>query len=209
MVEWTNALEFLIAAILLTLMPGPDNLYVTMLSMTQGVKAGLATSIGLCLGVTVHTFAAALGIAAIIHQSAWLFQSLKILGALYLFYLAWQSFKERNQSIELSSEKESHQGYASLFRKGILMNVLNPKVSLFFLALLPQFVSPQAGHVTEQMIGLGLIFMLQAIVIFALIAYFAGVIGKKFLKNEKVWRIVNWTKTVFLAVLGVRLAIGD
>lgn len=203
--DWILLMEFLIASILFTIMPGPDNLYVTMISITQGFKSGWSISMGLCLGITVHTFAAALGIAAVIVQSVWLFQSLKILGALYLFYLAWQSYRERNQSINIHQEKENKRSNWSFFQKGIFMNVLNPKVSLFFLAFLPQFVSVHAGHVTAQMVLLGIIFMVQAIVIFTLISFFAGIVGKTFLKANRVWYWINWIKTCFLAGLGIRL----
>ncbi|NGQ93774.1 LysE family translocator [Brevibacillus sp. SYP-B805] len=198
---------FLAACVLLTLMPGPDILFVIMQSISQGRKAGIATALGLCSGVTVHTLAAALGISAIIAQSAALFHALKVAGACYLLYLAWQAVREGHSA--LTAEAVPQLPLPELYKRGILMNVLNPKVSLFFLAFLPQFVTPGAGSAAMQMIVLGLLFMLQAIVIFTIVAVFAGSLGRKLFDNPRIGRYVNLAKAGLFAFIGIRLVLPE
>lgn len=203
----SNLITFIFAAMLLTLMPGPDILFVLAQSMTQGKKAGIMTALGLCTGITVHTLAAALGISAIFYHSTVAFQIVKYAGAIYLLYLAWQAFKERKAGI--GEQTSVALNYSELYKKGILMNILNPKVSLFFLAFLPQFVTPTAGQVPLQMITLGILFMLQAIVIFTIISFLAGIIANKLLKNPKAALYVNWSKVALFTCLGLRLALTE
>lgn len=202
-------LSFLGASILLTLMPGPDNIFVLTESITKGRRDGIAISTGLCLGVLVHTFAAATGLSIIIQQSDIAFSVLKYAGATYLFYLAYMSTKDTQQTIDLkSSQTKSHQSFLQLMRKGFFMNVLNPKVSLFFIAFLPQFISPSGFNSTYQMLILGLIFMAQAIVIFYAIAILASHLTS-ILNSPKFWKITKWSKVVVLAVLGLTLALSN
>ncbi|MBO1581472.1 LysE family translocator [Bacillus sp. XF8] len=205
--DFSNLIAFVFAAILLTLMPGPDILFVLAQSMSQGKKAGIMTALGLCTGITVHTLAAALGISAILYHSTIAFQILKYAGAIYLLYLAWQAFKERNEGI--GEQAAVSLNYGALYRKGIFMNILNPKVSLFFLAFLPQFVTPSAGQVPLQMITLGILFMLQAIIVFSIISFLSGIIANKFLKNPKIAKGVNLSKIGIFAILGIRLALTE
>lgn len=203
----SNLIAFVFAAMLLTLMPGPDILFVLAQSMTQGKKAGIMTALGLCTGITVHTLAAALGVSAIFYHSAAAFQVVKYAGAIYLLYLAWQAFKERKEGI--GEQASVALNYSALYKKGILMNLLNPKVALFFLAFLPQFVTPTAGQVPLQMIILGILFMLQAIVIFTIISFLAGIIANKLLKKPKTAIYVNWSKVALFTCLGLRLALTE
>jgi threonine/homoserine/homoserine lactone efflux protein len=199
--------SFLLVAIVLTLAPGPDILFVMAQSMSNGKKAGIATALGLCSGITVHTMAAALGISAILYQSNVAFRIVKYAGAVYLLYMAWRAFKEGDAPLTANTvEKRS---LASLYRKGILMNVLNPKVSLFFLALLPQFVSTKAGNPVLQMIVLGLVFMVQAILIFSLVSLFAGSIGQKLHKHPRMNRYINKGKAGLFAMIGIRIALAE
>nr|HPR97483.1 LysE family translocator [Thermotogota bacterium] len=148
----TNTIYFLIASILLTLMPGPDIIFVITASITQGRKSGIFTSFGLCTGLLFHTTIAALGISLLIQSSPIAFSLLKYAGAAYLFYLAWVAFKERKE--EISSEKLTHMDMRKYYIRGIFMNILNPKVSLFFLAFLPQFVPEGTGNTSFFMIFL-------------------------------------------------------
>lgn len=201
--DLSTVLSFLGVAMLLTLAPGPDILFVIAQSVSYGKKEGVVTALGLCSGVTVHTLAAALGISAIFYQSDLAFQVIKYAGAIYLLYLAWQSFREGSQAITVG--KVAKQSLPSLYRKGIFMNVLNPKVSLFFLALLPQFVSNKGMDIPMQMMILGLVFMLQAVIIFSIIALFAGTFGQKLVNNPKVARVINIVKASFFSIIGVRL----
>jgi threonine/homoserine/homoserine lactone efflux protein len=205
--DLSNILYFIAACMLLTIAPGPDILFVIAQSISHGRKAGIATALGLCSGVTVHTLAAALGISAILHQSTLAFQILKYAGACYLLFLAWQALRERKQP--LSAVQVSKKSMGALFRRGIFMNVLNPKVSLFFLALLPQFVTPGTMNPSLQMIVLGLIFMVQAIFIFSIVAFFAGSFGKKVLSRPRVAYYVNTAKAGLFAIIGIRLAMAE
>ncbi|ALS24229.1 MULTISPECIES: LysE family translocator [Paenibacillus] len=196
-------LYFTAASILLTLAPGPDILFVAAQSVSNGRKAGIATALGLCTGVLAHTFAAAAGISALLYNSALLFQLVKYAGAAYLLYLAWQALKEG--AGELSLERVPRQSAGALYRRGILMNMLNPKVSLFFLALLPQFVTPDGSHPALQMMVLGVIFMVQAIVVFSLVSLGAGFVGSKLRARTGTIRWINRAKALLYAVIGLRL----
>ncbi|SEN38579.1 LysE family translocator [Lihuaxuella thermophila] len=207
--ELSNLIQFLTASVILTLMPGPDNLFVMAQSITHGRKAGIATSLGLCTGITFHTMAAAFGVAALFYQSSVAFQFVKYAGAAYLLYLAWQAVKESKHPLPSSVQSVSGQNLRALFKRGIVMNVTNPKVSLFFLAFLPQFVSPEAGNLTWQMIGLGLLFMLQAILIFTLISVLSGTFGQKLITNRKIHTYIHLGKAALFTVIGVRLALAE
>ncbi|MGC4378965.1 LysE family translocator [Fictibacillus sp. Mic-4] len=203
--DLSTILSFLGVSMLLTIAPGPDNLFVVMQSVSYGKKAGLATALGLCSGITVHTTAAALGISAILYHSNVAFQIIKYIGAFYLLYMAWQSLREGRKPPK--AEKVKKQSLPALYRRGIFMNVLNPKVSLFFLAFLPQFVTPDAGSPVSQMIVLGLLFMAQTIVIFSFIALFSGSFGRSLLEKPEVARAINYAKASIFSIIGVRLAL--
>lgn len=200
-------LSFLGAAVVLTLMPGPDNLFVLAQSISQDKQAGIATSLGLCSGLVVHISAAAVGISALLYQSSVAFSIVKYLGAAYLLYLAFQALRERKQPTLLKNQQD--RTYKALYRKGIIMNILNPKVSLFFLALLPQFVNQQAGHAALQMVVLGLIFIVQAFVIFAIISIFASSIKGLLLKNSNVVGKINIAKGILLGFIGIQIAFSN
>jgi len=201
--------SFLGAAILLTLMPGPDNLFVLAQSISQNKKAGIMTTLGLCTGILVHTTAAALGISAIVYQSTLAFTIVKYAGAIYLLYLAWGAFREKDTS--LSIEEQAHTGYPKLYRRGVLMNVLNPKVSLFFLALFPQFLDSSTGawSIPVQMIILGLIFMVQAFVIFSGVSIFADIVRGWLMRFPTLGKRINLIKGVLLGLIGLKLALGE
>ena len=202
-------LSFLAASVLLALMPGPDNIFVLTESLTKGHKNGIAISVGLCLGVLVHTLAAATGLSIIIQNSAFAFSLVKYLGAAYLFYLAFGATKETQPILDLTATKVKEEfKLFPLIQKGFLMNVLNPKVSLFFIAFLPQFVSNDGFHITLQMIVLGLIFMLQAIIVFSSIAILSGNLTK-YVNSPKFWKITKWSKVIVLSVLGLSLLFAD
>ncbi len=201
-------MSFLAASVLLALMPGPDNIFVLTESLTKGQRNGVAISLGLSLGVLVHTTAAATGLSLIIQNSAFAFNIVKYLGAAYLFYLAYQAYHEKSTVIDLNvnSKLQEKTSIFSLVRKGFLMNVLNPKVSLFFIAFLPQFLTKDGLNVTLQMIILGIIFMVQAFVIFSCIALMAGRLTN-FLNSSKFWKVTKWSKVIVLFVLGVSLGV--
>ncbi|TKG93668.1 LysE family translocator [Puteibacter caeruleilacunae] len=205
--ESSLILSFLGASILLTIMPGPDNIFVLTESITKGQKNGIAISTGLCSGVLIHTLAAATGISLIIKQSELIFSIIKYLGAAYLFYLSYQAYREQKPSLDFSESKsEEKLKVFPLIRKGFLMNVLNPKVSLFFIAFLPQFVSKDGFDITVQMIILGVIFMLQTLLIFSFVAISSGKLNR-YVTRPKFWDITKWSKIIVLAILGLTLMV--
>jgi len=205
LIEQSQLIYFIAASAALTLLPGPDILFVLTQSISQGKKAGVATASGLCTGVLVHTTAAALGISALIYKSALAFELVKYMGAAYLLYLAWSAFRENEELISSAPVRENNS--FALYRRAIFMNILNPKVALFFLALLPQFVNVNAGSIPMQMISLGVIFMIQAWLIFSAISIFAGSIGDKLFQKKGISKYINWGKAGIFTLLGIKLAL--
>jgi len=199
-------LSFLGASMILSILPGPDNIFVLTESITKGKRNGIGISIGLCLGVLIHTLAAATGLSIIIQKSGIAFSVIKYIGALYLFYLAYSALKEKKTIINFDSiELPNRIKMFTLVRKGFFMNVLNPKVSLFFIAFLPQFISNDGYNITIQMIILGLIFMVQALIIFGMIAILSSKLTI-YVNNSRFWEITKWSKVSVLSILGLTLA---
>ena len=205
--DWTNLLTFAGISVMLTLMPGPDILFVIAQSVNHSRRDGIAVALGLCTGLVVHTTAAALGISALLYHSSVAFQALKWLGAIYLFILAWQALREAKETESSNELPVRRQKFAALYRRGIFMNLLNPKVALFFLAFFPQFVSPEAGPVSLQVVILGAVFIVQALLVFSVVSMLAHQIGQKVLKNEASSRWVNRTKAGIYVLLGARLVL--
>jgi len=202
----TTLLYFLGASIALSLAPGPDNIFVVTQGIARGRKAAIVTALGMCSGVSIHTTAAAFGISALFYSSLIAFTVVKYAGAAYLLYLAWKTLRDRS-AIRLA-QADDRSG-AALFKRGFIMNVLNPKVAMFFLAFLPQFVSPGTHHFALQMLLLGFIFMLQAVAIFCLIGYFSGSIGNLILTRPKVAKYFDFLTAGVFASLGIRLALAE
>lgn len=207
MLDFQTLAMFIMASTFLALAPGPDNLFVLTQSMVRGSKAGLAITLGLCSGLVFHTSAVALGVAVIFQTSALAFTLLKFAGAGYLLYLAYLSFKDASKT-KLSTDKLSL-SLGALYRRGILMNVTNPKVSIFFLAFLPQFTKPALGNVTAQVFLLGATFMLCALVVFSLIALLAGRVGDWFAKTKYGESILNKVAGTIFGVLAIKLALSE
>lgn len=200
-------ISFIGASILLILMPGPDNIFVLTESLTKGQKTGVSISIGLASGIMVHTIAAATGLSIIIQKSAIAFSVIKYLGAAYLLFLAYKSAKEKKPEIDLSLKNgKSDLSFFQLFRKGLLMNILNPKVALFFIAFFPQFVSKDGFNIIAQMLLLGGMFMILTILIFGSIALLSGRLSN-YLNSSKFWKITKWSKVGVLSILGLTLAL--
>lgn len=199
-----SLLLFITSSILLILAPGPDIIFAITQGITNGRKAGLFTALGLSLGNSVHTLAAACGLSIIFKTSAVAFVLFKTLGAIYLFYLAYKAFKHRNDALAVNTDHVKVKHRALLLR-GFLMNILNPKVALFFLAFLPQFANHQYGNVAWQMILLGFIFMLLVAVIFGLCGYFAGSFGDWILKKPGFTKVMNIVSATIFCGLGLKL----
>lgn len=207
MLDIQTLLMFMAASTLLALAPGPDNIFVLTQSMVKGSKAGVTITLGLCSGLVFHTCAVALGVAVIFQTSVVAFTLLKVAGALYLLYLAYLSFKESAKT-KLSSDT-TPLSLGALYRRGIFMNVTNPKVSIFFLAFLPQFTRPELGNVTAQVFLLGALFMVCALVVFSLIALLAGRVGRWFANTKHGESILNKAAGAIFAALAIKLAMSE
>ncbi len=175
-------IAFITASALLTIMPGPDIVYVLMQSITNGKKHGFATALGLVSGIIIHTSLIAFGVSEILKKSDNVFFIIKLFGALYLFYLAFKVYKA-SSAIDLNASNTPKKSYLSLFKQGFLMNILNPKVTIFFLAFFPAFINNSLSNVKQQIFILGFVFMLQAFVIFGLVAFLASKMTS-FLRNN-------------------------
>ncbi|MDX1603528.1 MAG: LysE family translocator [Salinimicrobium sediminis] len=196
-------IAFLAAAMLLTISPGPDIIYVLVQGMTNGKKHGIVTTLGLVSGIIIHTSLVAFGVSAIIRQSENLFFFIKILGAGYLFYLAWQVFKS-DPSIHVDKPAtEQKKELTSLYKKGFLMNVLNPKVAIFFLAFFPGFLWDPEGNTIYQFYILGFLFMLQAFLIFSAVAILAGKISVYLQKHPASGLVFKWLQVIVFVGIGI------
>lgn len=202
--EWSNFVLFFAASWILIITPGPDMIYVITRGISQGRKAGVISAVGVTLGILVHTLFAAFGLAVILKTSALAFLAVKYAGAGYLIYLGIKTFINKSD-FTLSSEKPKY-GFRTIFVQGILSNVLNPKIALFFLAFLPQFVNPGHGSATIQMVYLGLMFALFGIVFLVLLGYFSGGIGSWLSSRQNIAEKIRWFTGSVLIALGLRLA---
>ncbi|AXH08450.1 threonine transporter RhtB [Malaciobacter halophilus] len=208
MIELSNLYMFILASFLLCLAPGPDNIYVLTQGMTKSKKAAIITTLGLCTGLIIHTSAAAFGISVIFKTSQIAFDIVKYLGVAYLLYIAYQAFKHKDEPLDLKT-KSSKKDLKALYIKGFLMNILNPKVSIFFLAFLPQFVSVENGNVPLQMVILGLVFMILTIIVFSSIGIAGNLLSSKLLNNQKIVKYMNILTSLVLVSLGIKLALSE
>jgi threonine/homoserine/homoserine lactone efflux protein len=205
MIPFDALATFAVASILLDLAPGPDNIFVLTQSALYGRRAGLMVTLGLCTGLIFHTSLVALGVAALIQASPVAFTVLKAVGAGYLLYLAWGAFRSRASTLPEDAVPEM--SWWQYYRRGIIMNVSNPKVSVFFLAFLPQFADPGMGPMAPQIFLLGGIFMGFALVIFGAIAILAGILGDRLRNSPRIQVHMNRLVGVVFVVLAVRLLI--
>jgi threonine/homoserine/homoserine lactone efflux protein len=204
MIPMDTLATFFMASVLLGLAPGPDNIFVLTQSALRGKIAGLLVTLGLCTGLVGHTTAVAFGVAVIFQTSALAFTVLKLVGAGYLVYLAWQAFRASAEKI--SAAKQNELSFGTLYRRGIIMNITNPKVSIFFLAFLPQFADPARGSLTVQMLMLGGVFIVSTIVVFGSIAMLAGSIGQWLNRSPKTQVVMNRVAGTVFVGLALKLA---
>ncbi len=215
MPTFQSLVAFFGVAVLLALSPGPDNLFVLMQSVQRGWRVGIAVVVGLCLGVVVHTMAVALGLAAVFAASSIAFTVLKWCGAAYLAYLAWGAWRapvsvgKPGDSASTESAKSYEIGSKELLtmvRRGVVMNLTNPKVLIFFLAFLPQFADPAIGPVGPQIFVFGAVFILAAFLVFGAIALFSGAFGNLLLRSPRAQFWLNKITAVVFVGLAVKLA---
>jgi threonine/homoserine/homoserine lactone efflux protein len=203
-----HLLPFIGASVLLTLMPGPDIIFVIALSVANGKKAGISTALGLCTGLIAHTGAATLGVSVIFRNSELAFNVLKYLGAAYLIYLGIEALLSKKKS-KLNLDTTGQHQYGKLYLKGIFMNILNPKVSLFFLAFLPQFVKKDSLSPGLDMMWLGIIFIIQAILVFTTVSYLANWFSARLRTNQSNERYLNWFKALVFFAISLQLVFGS
>ena len=203
-------ITFFGVAVLLGLSPGPDNLFVLVQSAQRGWRVGLCVVLGLCLGVVGHTAAVALGLAAIVAASPMLFTVLKVCGAAYLLYMAWGAWRapvEIGEAAQAQAQRDvltlkSALGWVG---RGVVMNLTNPKVLIFFLAFLPQFADPARGSVPLQIMVLGCVFMASAWLVFGSIACFSGLFGQILQRSARAQRWLNRIAATVFGALALRL----
>lgn len=191
----------------LIIAPGPDMLYVITRGMTHGRRAGMLSALGVICGILVHTTAAALGLTLIFQTSGMAFLVVKYLGAAYLIYLGIKSWQEKNVfTLQTSSSTVSSQ---QLFWQGVLSNVLNPKIAIFFLAFLPQFVDKSSNQVTLQLVTLGLTFAFLGLLFLVVVGYSSGTIGSWITRRPHFSQFLGRLSGGILVALGVRLALTE
>jgi threonine/homoserine/homoserine lactone efflux protein len=207
MIDTHTLIVFFSTAVILALSPGPDNLFVMAQAGQHGRKAGFYVTLGLSTGLIGHTLAVAFGLAAIVSASAIAFSILRFAGAAYLLYLAWQAI----QAGGIVRESCAVKGFSSgeLYRRGIVMNLTNPKVSLFFLAFLPQFADPSRGSMMMQFFLLGGVFIMATMLVFGIISVIAGGAGEKFRNSEGAQRVVNRVAAAIFVGLALKLALSE
>jgi len=193
-------IAFVTASLILSLVPGPDNLFVMSHSALKGWRIGFYTTLGLCTGLIGHTALVAIGVSVIFQTSAIAFNGLKVIGACYLLYLAWLSVQNKELNLGGTDKNSTNRSY---YLTGVIMNLTNPKVALFFLVFLPQFVNTSNDNVTIQIFLLGLLFILSALCVFTSIAYLASFL-ENFLKKSKT---VNKNLNILAAIVYFALAI--
>ncbi|MGA7817331.1 LysE family translocator [Caballeronia sp.] len=202
-----NFLLFLAASVAITMAPGPDNLQVLARGISQGHAAGLVAALGFAAGISFHTTLAALGIAALLKSAPIAFAAVKLAGAAYLVWIGIKSI--RSKGLSTAHERPS-QPLAVVFRQSVIGNMLNPKVTLFFIVFLPQFVNPHgAQSVVLQMFELGGVFMLQTVVVFSVFGVAAGMIGAYLKRRPRVGVWLDRLAGATFIGLGIRVALRD
>jgi threonine/homoserine/homoserine lactone efflux protein len=199
----TQLSGFLLAAVLVTLAPGPDNLSVLGLGVSRGRRAGIGFGLGCALGCFTHTLWASLGISAVLAASDLAFTGLKLAGADYLCWLGWEALRSPGAKFQAGAHVADDTPFSVYLRRGFVANALNPKVALFFLAFLPQFVTPGSPHAAGQSAVLGLVFAAQTVAVFGLLGWFAGLVGGWLAAYSR--RLDQATGLLFIG-LGLRLA---
>jgi len=211
MFDIEHFIVFLSAGLLLNISPGPDMIYVATQSSTQGRLAGIISSLGIGTGSLLHIIAAAIGLSALIFYSSIAYEIVKWVGAIYLIYLGIKSIKNADRKIDFQTNtlNRDEEKLLTVFRKGILVNVLNPQVALFFLAFLPQFVNPNAPYFTINIIFLGLIFNICGTLINIIVAYFFAAIGD-WLKGKTMFqKFKSWLSGTVYIILGIGIAASE
>ncbi|MDV7143769.1 LysE family translocator [Tropicimonas sp. TH_r6] len=199
------SLQFLITAFVVVVAPGTGVVYTLAIGLGQGRRASVWAALGCTFGILPHLAAAVLGLAAVLHTSALLFQLVKFAGVAYLLWLAWQALRSGG-ALAIAPREGAPKAWP-IARRGALINILNPKLSIFFLALLPPFLSGDPARATAEMLQLGAVFMAMTLAVFVLYGAFAAAARDAVLSSERAMRWLNRSFAAIFAALGVRLAL--
>lgn len=197
-------LSFFLTSLALTISPGPDIMYVLSTSISKGKQFGIAAAIGLSSGLLFHTSLLAFGISAIIVAIPWLFIAIKVFGTLYLARIIYFLYTSPIEPLSIETQDVSQKATTVFqqIQQGLVMNVLNPKVMLFFLSLFPSFLNPESGDLETQIYTLGSIFMIQAIIVFVTVAILSSYLRKYILKNQYIQGVLNYIQiAVFMVII--------
>ena len=195
-------ISFVLATTILAISPGPDNIFVLTQSLVNGVKAGLATVFGLMLGCLFHTTLVAFGVSEIIKQHENLFFLIKLFGASYLLYLSYKVYTKESQII-FSTKNIIKRSSLELFWKGFLMNVLNPKVTIFFFAFFPQFLFSNDLSEIFQFYVLGILFIIVSFIVFGLISFLGGTISNYLATNKNIGLYLKWSQIIVFVSISI------
>lgn len=200
--------SFVMATAILAISPGPDNIYVLMQSLVHGRKFGLATVAGLMTGCLVHTSLVAFGVSALIKANDSLYFIIKLFGALYLFYLAYKVFRSDSE-LTLDNKNIPKKSLSKLFKQGFIMNVLNPKVSIFFLAFFPGFLFSETMDHIVQFYVLGVLFILVSFIIFGTIAMLSGFISEYIKTHKNIGLVLKWLQIIVFTGIAIFILFSD
>ncbi|MBB98994.1 MAG: lysine transporter LysE [Rhodobacteraceae bacterium] len=200
--------EFLIAALIVVMIPGTGVIYTVATGLARGRAGALAAAFGCTLGIVPAILASVAGLAALLHASALVFQALKYAGVAYLLYLAWQTLRDTGP-LSLGRAGDVPPGWVRIARTGFLINILNPKLSVFFLAFLPQFITPGAGSASRQMVEMGAAFMAITFAVFCIYGLSASAVGARVLRSARAMDWIRRTVAVAFAGFGLRLALSE
>jgi len=195
--------EFLLTSLVVVATPGTGVLYTLAAGLTRGARASVVAALGCTLGIVPHMAAAITGVAALLHTSAVAFAVLKYLGVVYLLYMAWSTLRDKGA---LSVQENAPRSARQVIVSGVLINILNPKLTIFFFAFLPQFVSPAESNGVARMLLLSAVFMAMTFVVFAVYGVFAAAVRDQVVSRPKV---IAWMRRIFagsFVALGARLA---
>jgi threonine/homoserine/homoserine lactone efflux protein len=201
------SVEFLITSLVVVLIPGTGVIYTVSTGLVQGRRASVYAALGCTAGIVPHLLATVLGLAAVMHTSALAFQVLKYVGVVYLLYVALATWRDKSAfAIDGSVSKTSAAG---LVVKAFLLNILNPKLTIFFLAFLPQFVDPAAGHSLQQLLLLSAVFMVMTFAVFVVYGFVAHTFRRLVIESARVQGWLRYSFATAFAALGVKLALTE
>lgn len=206
--ETANLGVYIVASLALIVTPGQDMIYVVSRSLAQGRIAGVCSAAGVATGILVHTAIVALGIGALLQASETLFMALKLAGAAYLVWLGIRLLLQRGAA-EIAAARGQAQSAASLFAQGVVSNVTNPKIIVFFLAFLPQFVTPADAHPTQHLVFLGVLYAVMGFAVKACVGVAAGALSERLLRSRSALLWMNRVSGTVLVALGLRLAAAE